>query len=174
MLNSNLRYIDAFSDPSANNKSIREHKTFKSLFDSSVPDFIKGYKCEDRDKMIDLYPAGTTKANEVLERFFHTKSRPSQVGDSSPLADGAESSSNKSRIKEYMIERDQTGKDTTSRISPYLASGVISARECIRQTLKILNVKKIEGSRKTNVGMWVQEVGESKNIEKSYSGLIDR
>jgi len=44
-------------------------------------------------------------------------------------------------------------------LSPYLASGVISARACIRGTMELLNAKKVEGGRDSGVGMWVQEVG---------------
>lgn len=44
--------------------------------------------------------------------------------------------------------------------SPYLASGVISSRDCLRRTMSFLGVKKVEAGRDNGVGMWVQEVGE--------------
>jgi deoxyribodipyrimidine photo-lyase len=43
--------------------------------------------------------------------------------------------------------------------SPYLSAGVISVRELIRATMKLLNINKVESNRDTNVGMWVQEIG---------------
>jgi deoxyribodipyrimidine photo-lyase len=45
--------------------------------------------------------------------------------------------------------------------SPYLSSGVISARECVRQTLQLTGKQKVQIGRDNGVGMWVQEVGES-------------
>jgi deoxyribodipyrimidine photo-lyase len=43
--------------------------------------------------------------------------------------------------------------------SPYLAAGVISARECIRATLGLLGTKKVQANRDSGIGMWVQEIG---------------
>lgn len=114
-----------------------------------------------------------------MERFFHTKARKSQMGEVSPLSDGAEMSSNSSRIERYSDDRNRSDLDTSSKlrcakvlatitnvngmkrisISPYLASGVISARECIRQAMKLQNKNKLEASRGDGVGMWIQEVG---------------
>lgn len=42
--------------------------------------------------------------------------------------------------------------------SPYLAAGVISVRECIRQTLKFTNVQQVPGNRDSGPGMWIQEL----------------
>lgn len=44
--------------------------------------------------------------------------------------------------------------------SPYLSSGVISVRECIRQTLQLTGKQKVQIGRDSGVGMWVQELGE--------------
>lgn len=45
--------------------------------------------------------------------------------------------------------------------SPYLAAGVISARECVRATVALSESKKpsVDASRDTGVGRWVQELG---------------
>lgn len=76
----------------------------------------------------------------------------------------------------YNEERDRADRDTTSRlrymkeyalittindhlVSPYLASGVISARECIRAALELLGSKKVQSNRDSGVGMWIQEIG---------------
>ncbi|CAE6479989.1 unnamed protein product [Rhizoctonia solani] len=110
--------------------------------------------------MIKLYPAGEDAAHEVLDRFIHTKARTCQLADASPLASGAETSSDHSRIKDYMNARDHADADTTSRISPYLSSGVISARECVRAAMKILGVKRVDASKTNGPGVWVSEIGE--------------
>lgn len=107
-----------------------------------------------------LWPAGSESGMQVLDRFLHTKTRASQVGDCSPLSSGAEKSDQHSRVKDYADGRNRADTDTSSRLSPYLASGVISARECVRQTMKLLGRKTVEASRNTGVGIWVQELGD--------------
>jgi len=58
----------------------------------------------------------------------------------------------------YKSDRDKADRDTTSRLSPYLSAGVISARELVRATMRILRSRKVESSRDHSVGMWVQEI----------------
>ena len=43
--------------------------------------------------------------------------------------------------------------------SPYLASGIISARACVRATMELFKSKNVDGNRDNGVGMWVQEIG---------------
>ncbi|KZS97675.1 hypothetical protein SISNIDRAFT_472611 [Sistotremastrum niveocremeum HHB9708] len=159
-LNNNLDRIKEAPSPSANNPATRDHSVYGPLFSSPVPEFVEGFQLatEDKARMEKLWPAGTEAAIEVLDRFLHTKSRLSQVGDSSPLAPGAEKSDTKSRILVYADDRNRSDMDTSSRMSPYLASGVISARYCIRKTMELLGKKTVEGTRGSGVGMWVQEV----------------
>lgn len=81
----------------------------------------------------------------------------------------------------YNEERDRADRDTTSRLrymkehariittnyypgSPYLAAGVISARECIRAALEFLGSKKVQSNRDSGVGMWIQEIGDYKFV----------
>jgi deoxyribodipyrimidine photo-lyase len=142
-------------EPSANIHSI----TFFD-FEHKVPDCVQGFECVDKDTMVKLWPEGTSAAMELLDRFFSTKARPSQVGDSSPLQSGAEQSTKQSRISRYVSDRDRADKDTSSRLSPYLASGIISARECIRRAKQLRGTKKVEATRNEGIGMWIQEVGE--------------
>ena len=42
--------------------------------------------------------------------------------------------------------------------SPYLASGIISARRCVRSTMKLTGSSKVDGGRNTGIGRWVQEL----------------
>lgn len=95
----------------------------------------------------------------MLDLFLHTKSSESHVGLSNPL-EKATSSDKKSRALVYKVERDRADRNTTSRLSPYLAAGVISARELIRASMTLLGIKTVRADRESDVGMWVQEIGE--------------
>lgn len=95
----------------------------------------------------------------MLSRFLNTKARSSQLGTADPLADSAEPSDERSRILMYAENRDKGDQDTTSRLSPYLSAGVISPRECIRATMTLAGLKKVDGGRTTGIGRWVQELG---------------
>jgi deoxyribodipyrimidine photo-lyase len=59
-----------------------------------------------------------------------------------------------------MNGRDHADADTTSRISPYLASGVISARECVRAAMKVQGIKRVDAGKTNGPGVWVSEIGE--------------
>ncbi|KIK68010.1 hypothetical protein GYMLUDRAFT_155610 [Collybiopsis luxurians FD-317 M1] len=154
------RYLKDFPEPHPNADGIREDAQFSKLFDSEVPKSVAGFELEEKDfkRMNTIWPAGEDVARKVLDRFLHTKSRSSQMGAVDPLASGAEESEKASRIKKYGQDRDSADRDTTSRLSPYLAAGVISVRECVRATLKLQNSKKVDGSRDTGIGRWVQEL----------------
>ncbi|CAE7204149.1 unnamed protein product [Rhizoctonia solani] len=144
--------------PKPNDEKARNHPKVADLFDCDIPESVEGFECSDRETMIKLYPAGEDAAHEILERFLYTKSRACQLADASPLAPDAETSSNHSRIKDYMSSRDHADADTTSRISPYLASGVISARECVRAAMRILGVKRVDAGKTNGPGVWVSEI----------------
>ncbi|KAJ7781112.1 DNA photolyase, FAD-binding/Cryptochrome [Mycena metata] len=159
-------FLENCSKPHPNSESVRKTAKFAKLFDSEVPESVSGFEMDpaDHTKMEQVWPAGETAANDILLRFLRTKSRSSQLGAVDPLAAGAEDSSKRSRISVYDAERDRADKDTTSRLSPYLAAGVISARACVRATLPPnTNTNKaaattVDGGKTTGVGRWVQEV----------------
>ncbi|KLO14947.1 hypothetical protein SCHPADRAFT_825455 [Schizopora paradoxa] len=159
-LNQNLDWLSEAPAPQANNSEVRQSKTFGKLFDSPVPEFVEGYQCEAEDgkNMTEFWPAGTEAASQMLDRFLNTKARKSQIGEVSPLTEGAESSAKQNRISEYAEGRNRVDLDTSSRLSPYLTSGVISARECVRRTMTFLKAKQVKGDRGSGVGMWVQEI----------------
>lgn len=52
-------------------------------------------------------------------------------------------------------DRSHVDSDTSSRLSPYLAAGVISPREVIHRARK---GRKLDLTRDTGLGMWTQEV----------------
>ncbi|KAI0036800.1 DNA photolyase, FAD-binding/Cryptochrome [Vararia minispora EC-137] len=161
MLNSDLaKYIGEAPGPSANDKSIHSNSKLSSLFDCKIPEKIDGFECQDGEVMAKIWPAGEDAAREMLRLFLFTKAQSSHIGVSDPLANAPEEQkgSKASRVLQYKDNRDKVDSNTTSRLSPYLASGVISARECVRGTLKVLGADKVQGTRDTAVGHWVQEV----------------
>ncbi|KAI8821964.1 deoxyribodipyrimidine photo-lyase [Chytriomyces cf. hyalinus JEL632] len=78
------------------------------------------------------YPAGEANARIRLESFV------------------------KARIKGYKNDRDSPGKDLTSRLSAYLALGVISPRECLVEVLTSNNQKFDSGS--DGAVTWISEL----------------
>ncbi|KAE9397142.1 hypothetical protein BT96DRAFT_966300 [Gymnopus androsaceus JB14] len=160
-LNGHLdQYLKNFSEPHPNADGIREDPQLSKLFETKVPISVPGFELEehDRDMMSTVWPAGEDSARQILDRFLHTKSRTSQMGVVDPLFDGAEVTEKGSRIMKYHQDRDNADRDTTSRLSPYLSAGVISVRECVRATLKIQKSNKVDGSRESGIGRWVQEL----------------
>lgn len=157
-LNKNLHWIVEAPRPTPNDPEIHSHSAYADLFNQVVPDEVGGFECEDRDKMKVIWPEGHGAAREIMGRFLHTKSRASQLGAANPLEEGAESSAKASRALNYKDKRDQADKDTTSRLSPYLSAGVISCREVVRATMDLLKTRRVESSRDTGVGTWVQEL----------------
>jgi deoxyribodipyrimidine photo-lyase len=143
-------------------------EAFSPLFDIAIPHAIPGYELEDRERMEELWPAGTDAAREILHRFVSQKHRIGQL-DKSPLnkcgvsvlENGTMASKSKgdTRIGRYNQDRDTADRDSSSRISPYLASGVISIRELIRETMRFLDVKKVDASKENGPGVWVTELG---------------
>ncbi|KIL00609.1 hypothetical protein PAXRUDRAFT_712848 [Paxillus rubicundulus Ve08.2h10] len=160
-LNENLdTYLEESPLPQANASTIHEDPILGPLFSTPVPDFVDGFQLDpaDRSTMANVWPAGSTAAQEILSRFLNTKSRPSQLGAADPLADGAEQSDKCSRILVYGEQRDRGDRDTTSRLSPYLSAGVISARQCVRATMSLTGLTKVDAGKTTGIGRWVQEL----------------
>lgn len=103
-------------------------------------------------------PLKLTCTLQLLRRFFHTKARKKLLQLVSPLEDGAEEDTKHSRINTYATGRNLVDGDNSSRLSPYLTSGVISGRMVIHEAKKMGKGGKLESGRDTGVGMWVQEV----------------
>ncbi|KAI0701814.1 DNA photolyase [Cytidiella melzeri] len=158
-------FISSAPDVQPNQPAVRDHIVLGRLFNSAIPKCIAGFELakEDADTIRECFPAGEDAAYEVLRRFLHTKARASQLGAVDPLRPGvsaAKDSTKDSRIGKYKDMRDRVELDTTSRLSPYLAAGVISARACVRATMELTGnkAKKIDASRDTGIGRWVQEL----------------
>lgn len=52
--------------------------------------------------------------------------------------------------------------------SVYLSAGVISVRECVRQTMQLTGSKKVDGNRSAGVGRWIQELA----WRDFYTGIL--
>ncbi len=94
---------------------------------SKVPTKIKGF--DFKQVRSDLWPAGEKEANKRLKSFCNY-------------------------AEQYNTNRDIPGVNGTSLLSPYLATGVISPRQCIQQILaSVPRALKDEGA-----SVWISEL----------------
>ncbi|QRV80526.1 deoxyribodipyrimidine photo-lyase [Ceratobasidium sp. AG-Ba] len=108
--------------------------------------------------MAEIWPAGSEAAHLMLDRLFHTKARISQLADASPLPAGEQMDDENNRFKGYMQARDHANVDSTSRLSPYLAGGVISGRARVRTAMKTGNIRKLDQHKISGPVTWMGEV----------------
>ena len=105
--------------PEANDDSVRTHKVFGELFKIVVPESVPGFEMPSKefaDEVHKLFPVGTDAAEEMLQRFFTTKTRKGYFAES-PLADGAVTDAKESRLAKYSSGRNEPGFDGVSRLS---------------------------------------------------------
>ena len=81
---------------------------------------------------INLWPAGEVAAQERLSSFLHSKARLYNESRNSPIIDG------------------------TSRISPYLALGILSPKRCILEGLKLNDFEFTSGNK--GICKWIDEI----------------
>jgi deoxyribodipyrimidine photo-lyase len=81
---------------------------------------------------IDLWPAGEGAAQEKLANFLQSKAQLYSESRNSPIIDG------------------------TSRISPYLALGILSPKRCILEGLKLNNFEFTSGNK--GICKWIDEI----------------
>ncbi|OCF35932.1 hypothetical protein I317_00453 [Kwoniella heveanensis CBS 569] len=151
------KLLNLSPSPKANLESVKKDERFAKLFDDEIPDSVEGFECAERKQIAEIFPEGTETAKELLRRFLHTKPRKTQFQIVSPLSEGAQESKKESRVSQYQTGRNLVDGDNSSRLSPYLASGVISGRMVLDEAKKYTGGK-LESGRDTGVGMWVQEV----------------
>ncbi len=94
-------------------------------------DEIPNFELEDEleKNALKLYEPGEKAAIEILENFFENK------------------------ISDYKIARDFPAQDSTSKLSAYLSSGIISAKKCVSKLLEIS-----EDSPGTGEYSWFNEI----------------
>jgi len=95
--------------------------------DLSILKFVKTHSVN-----IDLWPAGESAAQDKLEDFLHSKANFYNASRNSPILDG------------------------TSRISPYLALGILSPKRCILEGLKLNNYEFTSGNK--GICKWIDEI----------------
>ena len=81
----------------------------------SDSDEIPRFELENalKKNALNLYEPGEKAAIEILENFFENK------------------------ISDYKVARDFPAQDSTSKLSVYLSSGIISAKKCVSKLLEI-------------------------------------
>ena len=84
------------------------------------------------DAKIDLWPAGEVAAQDRLANFLSLK------------------------VKSYSETRNSPILDGTSRISPYLALGILSPKRCILEGLKLNNFEFTSGNK--GICKWIDEI----------------
>ena len=114
-------------------------------YSSNIRDFDFNFEVTHQVNR-DLWPTGEDEAQSRLLRFLDEKAKDYSKNRNDPILDG------------------------TSRISPYLASGIISSKKCILEALKINNFEFSSG----NIGVtkWIDEIVWRefyKNIMFSFS-----
>ena len=63
------------------------------------------------------------------------------------------------KVFNYSKDRNDPILDGTSRISPYLAAGVISNRRCLLEALKLNNFELQAGDK--GICKWIDEIGRA-------------
>ncbi|PWY87541.1 deoxyribodipyrimidine photo-lyase [Aspergillus heteromorphus CBS 117.55] len=111
-LKENPEYLDVADEPGSNPSNARKH--FKKLFDCQVPVAPKNKQLSEEEKthLRKLYPEGEHEALKRLEAFLEEKA------------------------KKYDDLRNSVAGETTSVLSPYFASGALSARTAVVQAQK--------------------------------------
>ena len=94
-------------------------------------DEIPNFELENtlKKNVLKLYEPGEKAAIEILENFFENK------------------------ISDYKVARDFPAQDSTSKLSVYLSSGIISAKKCVSKLLEIS-----EDSPGTGEYSWFNEI----------------
>ena len=100
-------------------------------YSSNIRDFDFNFKTTHQVNM-DLWPAGENEAETKLLKFLDEK------------------------LINYSKNRNDPILDGTSRISPYLASGIVSSKKCILEALKINNFEFSSGH--IGVTKWIDEI----------------
>lgn len=149
---------EASPAPEPNPETVRSDKLLGSLFvdkQYEIPSSVEGFECDDASYMAELWPAGRGDAMRILNDFIDSRVFHSDLDH--PNASGDKDDERQHpRIWYYSDERNNLASNGTSRISAYLAAGLISSRACLRRTLD--HTKRLEVSRSSGIGNWVIEL----------------
>ncbi|SNX87782.1 related to deoxyribodipyrimidine photo-lyase PHR [Melanopsichium pennsylvanicum] len=166
VISKDMSLIEASPDPEANDKSIHKDSIVGSLFNLEklgkgfgIPKELEGFKCKDREYMAKLWPVADDAPRQVLDNFMKGKGgetaldRPANEPSTKDVGGNAKDS----RLGRYAEGRNLMNENGTSRISPYLAAGLVSARECLRRT-KELTKGRLHVGRDSGAAMWNTEI----------------
>ena len=101
----------------------------KKIIESNINNF--NFEISD-DPRLSLWELGEEGAKKVIKNFLHQK------------------------IKNYNEDRNDPNVEGTSRISPYLALGLISSKRCILEALKLNNLDIYSGNK--GILKWIDEI----------------
>lgn len=131
-LNKNPDCLELSEEPCSNPRDARKH--FRKLFDSEVPAAPDNKQLSEEEKkhVCQLYPAGEHEALRRLEAFLEEK------------------------VRAYAEARNTVSGQTTSILSPYFASGLLSARTAVEHARRA-NRGSLQHGDPGLVG-WISEV----------------
>ena len=134
---SDLSLLDTVPAPSKNPAGSADK--LKNLFDSKAPSAPKQKQFaskEEQTRIRKLWPAGHEAGMKRMNDFIQKK------------------------IEKYAATRSNPAKDSSSRMSPYFAAGVVSVRECLSAVMKHNDNSAdfSESGASAGVYSWVREV----------------
>ncbi|PWY97937.1 hypothetical protein BCV70DRAFT_165980 [Testicularia cyperi] len=165
-ISKDMSLIEASPDPAANDKAIHKDSTLGPLFDLDklgkeygIPEQLSGFECKDRDYMAKLWPVADDAPQRVLDNFMKGKGGLTVLDSPAdePNSKDVGAYAKESRLYRYSEGRNLMNENGTSRISPYLAAGLVSPRECLRRT-KALTKNKLHVGRDSGAAMWNTEI----------------
>lgn len=127
-------WFDTVPAPEANDK--KATSDLKALFDSTIPSPPENKQFdskEERDRVRKLWPPGHDAGMDRLNHFLNKK------------------------VKKYAETRSTPIADSSSRLSPYFASGIVSVREVLATTKKWNNGAHFDAGD-VGVDSWVREI----------------
>lgn len=105
-------------------------QTALGIDSDTIPEHVHGFSFEDARP--DLWPAREAEARQRLARFIEQRARA------------------------YADRRDLPGTNGTSALSPYLAAGVLSPRQCLRAALDANQQRFADGQK--GLDTWISEL----------------
>lgn len=166
VISKDMSLIEASPDPEANDKSIHKDSTLSKLFTLDklgkgfgIPSELPGFECADKEYMAKLWPVSDGAPSAVLDNFMTQKGGETALDRPADEPSTAKVGGNtkESRLGRYAEGRNLMNENGTSRISPYLAAGLVSPRECLRRT-KALTSNKLKVGRDSGAAMWNTEI----------------
>ena len=143
VLSKHSEHLDESPLPRANDKHVRADAQIKGFFGSKIPDQVKHFECKDAAYMKKLWPEGSSAARRVMDNFISGKGGLTVLdGPATHFSpEDVEANAKDSRLARYQTGRNLMSENGSSRLSPYLSAGVISARECLRRIRAVTNGK---------------------------------